>query len=90
MSCRAEIITAQSEKSLSVPIASILKDDTKNYVWMIENNKAKKQIVEVGMATDTRQQITTGLSIDAIVVTGPSRVVSKIEDGSSLRQKKES
>jgi HlyD family secretion protein len=90
MSCRAEIITAQSENSLSIPIASILKDDNKHYVWVIDNNKAKKQFVEVGMATDTRQQITTGLSVDTIVVTGPSRVVSKIEDGSSLRQKKES
>jgi len=89
MSCRAEIITAQSEQSLSVPIASILKDDDKNYVWVIKNDKAKKQFVEVGMATDTRQQITKGLSAKDKVVTGPSRVVRDIKDGSSLRQKKD-
>jgi len=89
MSCRAEIITAQSEKSLSVPIASILKDDEKNYVWMIENNKAKKQFVEVGMATDTRQQINSGLTAESVVITGPSRVVKNIENGSSLRHKKD-
>jgi len=89
MSCRAEIITAQSESSLSVPIGAILKDGEKNYVWLIDDNKAKKQFVEIGMATDTKQQITQGLSIDNIVVTGPSRIVKDIKIGSSLRQKKD-
>ena len=90
MSCRAEIITAQSEESLSVPIASILKDNDKNFVWVIENNKAKKQFVEVGMATDTRLQITQGLTAEHVVVTGPSRIVRDIESDSPLRQKKDS
>lgn len=90
MSCRAEIITAQSDESLSVPISAILKDGEKNYVWVIDNNSAKKQWVDVGMATDTRQQITDGLTAQHVVVTGPSRTVSDIKEGSELRLKKDS
>lgn len=88
MSCRAEIITAQSEQSLSVPISAITKDENKHFVWVIENNKAKKQFVEVGMATDTKQQITQGLTEEQIVVTGPSRVMHDLKEGSQLRLKK--
>ena len=87
MSCRAEIITAQSTKSLSVPISSIVKEDNKYYVWVIENEKAKKHYVEVGMATDTRQQLISGLSKGQIVVTGPSRTMRDIKDSSTLREK---
>ncbi|OIQ47766.1 MAG: hypothetical protein BM565_04810 [Gammaproteobacteria bacterium MedPE] len=90
MSCRAEIITAQSDESLSVPISAILKDGDKNYVWVIDNNSAKKQWVDVGMATDTRQQITNGLTAQQVVVTGPSRTVGDIKEGSELRLKKDS
>lgn len=87
MSCRAEIIVAQSEQSLSVPISAIIKEDNKYYVWLINNNKANKQYVEVGMASDTHQQILTGLSKDQMIVTGPARTVQSIEQGSSLRNK---
>ena len=90
MSCRAEIITAQSDESLSVPISAILKDGDKNYVWVIDNDRAKKQWVDIGMATDTRQQITNGLNAQQVVVTGPSRTMSDIKEGSELRLKKDS
>ena len=90
MSCRAEIITAQSDESLSVPISAILKDGDKNYVWVIDNDRAKKQWVDIGMATDTRQQITNGLTAQQVVVTGPSRTMSDIKEGSELRLKKDS
>jgi len=43
----------------------------------------------VGMATDTRQQINSGLTAESVVITGPSRVVKNIENGSSLRHKKD-
>lgn len=90
MSCRAEIITAQAEESLSAPISAILKEGDKHYVWVIENGLAKQQWVEVGMATDTRQQIVSGLSKEQVVVTGPSRIVRDIKEGSKLSLKKDS
>jgi len=89
MSCRAEIITVQSQPSLSVPISAVISQDKSHYVWVIERNKAKKQLVTVGMATDTHQQVSQGLNKGDVVVTGPSRVLSKIEEGVALIQKKE-
>jgi len=87
MSCRAEIITVQSQPSLSVPISAIISQSGQHYVWMIEHHSAKKQLVSVGMATDTHQQITQGLSKGDEVVTGPSRRLGKIKEGVSLLKK---
>ncbi|NRA59448.1 MAG: efflux RND transporter periplasmic adaptor subunit [Psychrobium sp.] len=87
MSCRAEIITAQTEKSLSVPIAAVHKKDKAYFVWLIKDKKVSKQVVTVGMATDTKQQILSGLTLENTVVTGPSRVVSKMEAGDLVRKK---
>jgi HlyD family secretion protein len=87
MSCRAEIITAQSENSLNVPISSIRKEQDKYYVWVMANNKASKHYVEVGMATDTQQQLISGVTKGQTVVTGPSRVMQDIKEGSTLREK---
>lgn len=84
MSCRAEIVLAQTEPSLSVPISAVHSSDGKHFVWLIENNQAKKQPVTVGMATDTHQSITEGIDSDDVVVTGPSRLVSTIKDGSGV------
>lgn len=88
MSCRAEIVLAQTEPSLSVPISAVHKDNDKHYVWVIENDKAKKQTVSVGMATDTHQSITQGLDDDDLVVTGPSRLVSTIKEGTAVTTSK--
>lgn len=89
MSCRAEIITKQAQAALSVPISAVVELDEQQYVWIIESDSAKKQMVSVGMATDTHQQITQGLTAGEEVVTGPSRVMSKIDDGVALARKRD-
>lgn len=89
MSCRAEIITAQSQSALSVPISAVIKDEAGHYVWLVDNGVAKQQVVEVGMANDTHQQISQGLSQGDEVVTGPSRLISKLENGVTLAKKQE-
>jgi len=87
MSCRAEIITMQSEGSLSVPISAIVSEDDVDFVWLVKKGSAKKQVVSIGMATDTHQQVTKGLTKDDVVVTGPSRTMEKIKDGIALSNK---
>lgn len=84
MSCRAEIVLAQTKPELSIPIAAVHKADGKHYVWLIENNQAKKQAVTVGMATDTHQSILSGIDSNDFVVTGPGRLVSTIRNGTSI------
>ncbi len=89
MSCRAEIILAQSAPSLSVPISAVHKQQGEHFVWLVENSKAKKQPVTVGMATDTQQSINTGLKLKDLVITGPSRLVNTLKEGASLKVEKE-
>ena len=84
MSCRAEIITNQSEQQLTVPIAAVHQDKDSTYVWLINDSSAKKQLVTVGMANDTHQAIITGLAADDVVVTGPARLVNTIKEGTPL------
>ena len=90
MSCRAEIITAQTQPSLSVPIAAIHQDNNQYYVWQVKNNIATKQMVTIGMATDTHQAITSGLQHNDLVITGPSRIVKNLVDGASINGKNNS
>ncbi|MCP4325247.1 MAG: efflux RND transporter periplasmic adaptor subunit [Psychromonas sp.] len=85
MSCRAEIITKQSNKLLSVPITSVHQADKEYFVWLIENNRAKKQFVEIGMTTDTHQGITAGLTPEDTVITGPARTLRSINEGISIK-----
>jgi HlyD family secretion protein len=87
MSCRAEIITAQSEPALSISLAAVHQTGDQHFVWLIENDLAKKQVVTVGMSTDTKQSITSGLNDTDVVVTGPSRLVSTLKNGVALSTK---
>ena len=81
MSCRAEIITAQAEPSLSVPIGAIQASNSENYVWLVKNNRAIKQVVHLGMSTDTDQAITSGLQLNDTVITGPNRTIRSLTNG---------
>jgi HlyD family secretion protein len=87
MSCRAEIITAQTQPSLSVPIGAIHQNKNQYYVWLVKNNIASKQVIKIGMATDTHQAITSGLQDNDVVITGPSRIVKNLTDGMSISVK---
>lgn len=86
MSCRAEIITQETTPSLSVSISAVRKDKDNDqyYVWVLNNGKVEKRLVEVGMATDTHQSILSGLNIEDEVVTGPSRLFNKFKDGTRV------
>lgn len=84
MSCRAEIITIRSDDSLSVPIAAVQQEAKSHFVWVVRNNKAHKQSVTVGMANDTQQAILDGLSIDDVIIKGPARVISRLQDGLAI------
>ncbi len=86
MSCRAEIITAQAEPSLSVPIGAIQTSDNENYVWLVKNNSAVKQIVNLGMSTDTDQAITSGLLLNDTVITGPNRTIKSLINGAEVNE----
>jgi HlyD family secretion protein len=85
ISCRAELLTARLENTLSVPLAAVQKKDQQSFVWTIKDGTASKTVVKTGLATDTAQAIIEGLSEGQQVITGPARVVSGLVDGSKVK-----
>jgi HlyD family secretion protein len=84
-SCRAELLTARLENTLSVPLAAVQKKDQQNFVWTVKDGVAHKTAVKTGLATDTAQAILEGLAKDQEVVTGPARVISALTEGSKVK-----
>jgi HlyD family secretion protein len=92
MSSRAEIFTSANESVLAVPIQAILtsEDQAANTketsVFRMEEGVARKVAVEVGIADDTYQQITTGLNAGDVIITGPNRILRNLEDGDAVKE----
>jgi len=91
MSSRAEIFTSDSEPLAAVPIQAVLVNedrsaDLKEYsVFVIHNGVSRKMPVEVGIADDTYQEITSGLDRQVSVIIGPDRTLCNLEDGDAVQ-----
>ncbi|QCX32957.1 efflux RND transporter periplasmic adaptor subunit [Caloramator sp. E03] len=57
-------INISSEEGIVIPSSAIIQNDGESYVYVIENNIAKKRIVEVGVTNDNQCQIISGLNMD--------------------------
>ena len=102
MSVRADIYTQTSEETLAVPVQAVLydedvDDEDKNsdkeettYVFVMEEGKAVRKDVEVGISSDSDQEITSGLKEGEIVITGPFRVLRDMNDGDEVEKAEES
>ena len=60
-----------------------------NYVYRFDEGVARKVKVELGIADDTYQAITSGLNTGDVIITGPNRVLRNLEDGDRVRQREE-
>ncbi|MDO6428511.1 efflux RND transporter periplasmic adaptor subunit [Thalassotalea sp. 1_MG-2023] len=86
MSCRAEIVNQQIDTAVVVPVSALSRQNNEdNYLWIVEEGKAKRLSVELGLATDTEQQILAGVSEGQQVITGPSRKTALLRDGIAVR-----
>ncbi|GBD01845.1 Macrolide export protein MacA [bacterium HR18] len=56
---------------------SVLKEDLRKVVFLVENGKAKMVEVQTGIADDTHIEITAGLAGGETVIIGPYRAVSQ-------------
>ncbi len=92
MSSRAEIFTSANESVLAVPIQAIVinedmsADIKEMNVFRFEEGVARKVMVEVGIADDTYQQITSGLASGDRIITGPNRILRNLEDGDVVEE----
>lgn len=77
----------QNNKSLLVPAEAIIPELNSQVVYVADKGKARRQVVETGSRTNTRVQITKGLSPgDVVITTG----LMTIRDGAPVvvREKK--
>lgn len=91
MSARAEIFTQSAEETLAVPIQAVRYDEEigaentgeqdQAYVMLFEDGKAVRRDVEIGISSDSDQEITAGLSEGDRVIAGPYRVLRTLDDG---------
>jgi len=102
MSVRADIYTQSSEETLAVPVQAVLFDEDlgeddkakdkkdkkdKTYVFVMEDGKAVRKDVEVGISSDSDQEITAGLEEGETIIYGPFRVLRDMNDGDDVEEK---
>lgn len=93
MTCRAEIYTATSGKSLAVPLQAILTNNdpsteagtakqkvaVESYVYVIDNGVSSKRIVTLGISDDANQEVTSGLKQGDSVIVGPYKTLRHLK-----------
>lgn len=97
MTCRVEIVVGNGAARPAVPLQAVMneeipgaKDRVKNasYVFVVQDGKAKKTTVELGLSDDANQEITKGLTVGQTIATGPARLLRELHDGDLVSAKK--
>lgn len=96
MSARADIYTQSTEETLAVPIQAVRYDEEvesensdaadQPFVMLFDDGVARRQDVEIGLSSDSDQEITAGLEEGARVIIGPYRVLRVLDDGDPVRE----
>ena len=74
-------------KAILVPLTSIVTENDKNYVWLVDDQKkAKKVEVTLGNADADNQEITSGVTNGAKVISNPT---SSLEEGKEVKADEE-
>ena len=100
MSVRADIYTQSSEETLAVPVQAVLYDEDmdeedkdkqeQTYVFVMEDGKAVRKDVEIGISSDSDQEITDGLKEGETIISGPFRVLRNLNDGEEVEEAEDS
>lgn len=98
MSVRADIYTQSSEETLAVPVQAVLYDEDvdedaddedmaeQTYVFVMEDDKAVRKDVEIGISSDSDQEIVSGLEEGEMVISGPFRVLRNMGEGDEVEE----
>jgi HlyD family secretion protein len=99
MSVRADIYTETSDETLAIPVQAVLYDEDtdqdsegaeeQTYVFVMQDGKAIRKDVEVGISSDSDQEITDGLEEGELVITGPYRILRHLLDGEDVEEEDE-
>lgn len=91
MSSTVDIIVAHEDSALTVPIQCVVQrgedEEKKSGVFVVNEDKAIFREVETGISSETDIQVTSGIEVDEMVVSGPYSVLSKLKDGDNVKIK---
>jgi HlyD family secretion protein len=76
-----DIITNKIENVIKVETSAIVNKDSKNFVWVVENEKVKQTEVTLGASSNDETEIKSGLSENQIVISNPT---NKLKDGQKI------
>jgi HlyD family secretion protein len=97
MTCRVEIVVGNSAAKPAIPLQAVMseeipgaKDRVKNtsYVFVVQDGKAKKTTIELGLSDDANQEVTKGLAVGQTIAVGPARLLRELHDGDLVAAKK--
>ncbi len=99
MSVRADIYTESSNKTLAVPVQAVRYDESveqkadkgkeQAFVFIMQDGKAMRKDVDVGISSDSDQEIKNGLKEGETVIIGPYRVLRDLLDGEEVELRKD-
>ena len=69
---KVNIEVKNDNKGLLIPVSAVVADGDKSYVWVDDKGKAKKVEVQIGNADADQQEIKSGITKDAKVITNPT------------------
>jgi len=79
---------SDDEDKAKKPAQAKAKDE-QAYVFVVEENKALRRDVKLGISSDSDQEITHGLKAGETVVTGPYRILRHLKAGESVKARSE-
>lgn len=91
MTAKAKIVIEEKADVLAVPVQVVQEKDKKKFAFIVEGSKAKKAKkvdVTTGLSDNLNIEVLTGLKEGDSVVSGPSRILKDLTDGTPLKEKK--
>ncbi len=84
MSCKVEIIVAQYENAVYVPVQSVLRIGRGHALYVVKNGAIEERNIEIGLDNNRMARIIRGLSEGELVLLTPPLKSATIEAGSHI------
>ena len=87
MSCRAEIFTRQDQEVSAIPIQAIIFEEDRSmmrseyFIFINDHGIARKTKIEVGLADDEYQELTSEIDDDIEIIVGPNQQLRHLLEG---------
>jgi HlyD family secretion protein len=98
MSCRVACLALEAKNVLTIPLVAVQEREdrkvqgtmlatTRTVVFVVKDGKAQERTVHTGLVSRKAVQILDGVQAGEQVVTGPSKVMASLADGTSVKVK---